>query len=138
MNLGIFFAIRNIFVNTELKKVCSCGEQLQILVDLKKTLDTADREILIEKLWHYGMRGIANDWFKSYLTNRMQYISNDGISSDLLKANFGVPQESILGPLIYLLKMIYIIVLDFPLHFILPMIQVFFLFGLMLIKLHSI
>ena len=137
MNLGIFFVIRNIFVNTEQKKVCSRGEQLQIFVDLKKTLDTVYHEILIEKLWHYGIRGIANDWFKSYLTNRMQYISNDGISSDLLKVNFGVPQGSVLGPLIYLCKMIYTILLDFPLHFILPMIQVFFLFGLMLIKLHS-
>ena len=40
------------------------------------------------KPWHYGIRGIVNDWFKSNLTNRMQYISIDGNSSDLLKVNF--------------------------------------------------
>ena len=61
-----------------------------------------------------GIRGIANDWFKSYLTKRMQYVSIDGILSDTLKVNFGVPQGSVFGPL-----------LDFPLLFILPMIQVF-------------
>ena len=66
-------------------------------------IDTVDHEISLKKLWHYGIRGIANDWFKSYLTNRMQYFSIDGISSDLLKVNFGVPQGSVLGPLLFLL-----------------------------------
>ena len=48
------------------------------------------------------MRGTANDWLKSNLTTRMQYISIDGNSSDLLKVKFGVPQGSVLGLLLFL------------------------------------
>ena len=61
-------------------------------VNSKKAFDKVDHEILLKKLSHYGIRGIANEWFKSYLTNRMQYGSIDGISSNLVKVNFGVPQ----------------------------------------------
>ena len=78
------------------KNKFACG----FFIDLKNTVA---HEILLKKLWHYRIRGIANDWFKSYLTNRMQYVSIDGISSDLLKVNFGVPQGSVLGPLLFLL-----------------------------------
>ena len=76
----------------------ACG----VFIDLKKAFDTVDHEILLKKLWHYGIRGIANDWFKSYLTNRMQYVSINNIPSDLLKVNFRVPQASVLGPLLFL------------------------------------
>ena len=76
----------------------ACG----VFIDLKKAFDTVDHEILLKKLWHCGIRGIANEWFKSYLTNRMQYDSINGISSDLLKVNSGVLQGSVLGPLLFL------------------------------------
>ena len=47
-------------------------------VDLQKTLDTVDHQILLAKLNHYGIRGVSNDWFKSYLSNRSQYVSING------------------------------------------------------------
>ena len=75
----------------------TCG-----VIDFKKAFDTVDHEILLKKLWHYGIRGIANGWFKSYFTNRIQYVSINGISSDLLKVNFGVPQGAVLSLLLFL------------------------------------
>ena len=66
----------------------------EIFIGLKKAFDTVHHEVLLKKLWHYGIRGIANDWFKYYITNRMQHVSIDGISSDLLKVSFVVPQGS--------------------------------------------
>ena len=45
----------------------ACG----VFIDLKKAFSTVDHKILLKKLWHYRIRGIANDWFESYLTNRI-------------------------------------------------------------------
>ena len=45
-----------------------------VFIDLEKALETVDHEILLKKMWDYGIRGIASDWFKSYLTNRMTYV----------------------------------------------------------------
>ena len=80
-------------------------EKLKVakVISIHKAFDLVDHEILLKKLWHYGIRGIANGWFKSYLTNRMQYVSINGISSDLLKVNFGVPRGSLFGHLLFLL-----------------------------------
>ena len=74
-----------------------------IFVDLAKAFDTVNHNILLSKLHHYGIRGIPHEWFKSYLNGRSQYVYINGINSDYLPIKCGVPQGSILGPLLFLL-----------------------------------
>ena len=76
-----------------------CG----VFMDSQKAFDTVDHQILLAKLNHYGIRGVLNDWFKSYLSNRSQYVSINGYESGLAALNCGVPQGSVLGPLLFLL-----------------------------------
>ena len=76
---------------------------LGIFLDLKKAFDTVNHAILIEKLEHYGFRGIARDWFWNYLTGRYQYVSIEGVESDKQEITCGVPQGSVLGPILFLL-----------------------------------
>ena len=64
-----------------------CG----VFVDLQKAFDTVDHKILLAKLNHYGIRGVSNDWFKSYLSNRNQYVSINGYESGRAALNCGVP-----------------------------------------------
>ena len=74
-----------------------------IFLDLAKAFDTVNHKILIAKLEHYGVRNIALDWFKSYLSPRYQQVSCNGNLSSLQLILFGVPQGSILGPLLFLI-----------------------------------
>ena len=76
-----------------------CG----VFLDFQKAFETVNRQILTGKLNHYGVRGLSLDWFTSYLTNRQKKGSIEGIFSDSLIVSNGVPQGSILGPLLFLI-----------------------------------
>ena len=75
-----------------------------IFIDLKKTFDTVKHDILLDKLEHYGIRGITLKWLKSYLENRKQFVTTNHTESDRHNLmDFGVPQGSVLGPLLFLI-----------------------------------
>jgi hypothetical protein len=72
-----------------------------LFLDFRKAFDCVDHQILLSKLRSYGLRGIAIDWFTSYLSNRKQCVTVNGIQSTMLTISHGVPQGSILGPLFF-------------------------------------
>ena len=75
-----------------------------VFIDLSKGFDTVDHNMLLEKLHHYGIRDLALNWFRSYLSNRQQYVEFNSLCSSRQQIRCGVPQWSILGPLLFLIS----------------------------------
>ena len=75
---------------------------INVQVDLKKAFDTVNHEILMKKLYNYGIRGTPSDLLKSYLSNRKQFVRIKNCPSELKHISNGVPQGSILGPILFL------------------------------------
>ena len=76
---------------------------LLLLIDFSKAFDMVDYNILLDKLYHYSVRGVCYDWFVSYLHERKQYVSINGKNSCCQQLTYGVPQGSILGPLLFVI-----------------------------------
>ena len=90
-------------ITDKIMKACdqslfACG----VYLDLKKAFDIV-KHILLSKLHHYGIRGKANDWFKSFLVNRNQYTSINDANSTSEKVMYGVPQGPVLGLLLFII-----------------------------------
>ena len=90
--------IESISTAVDNKKHCA-----GVFIDLKKAFDTVNHDLLVKKLFFYGIRGTANAWLNNYLTNRNQYVIADDHSSGMRLITCGVPQGSVLGPVLFLL-----------------------------------
>ena len=77
----------------------ACG----IFIDLEKAFNTVSNDILLEKLDQYGIRATSNDWFRSYLSDRSQFVSINGFNCDYKTIKYGISQGSVLGPLLFLI-----------------------------------
>jgi hypothetical protein len=96
--MAVLNILQKIYTALENKQIPCC-----LFLDFAKAFDTVDHKILLSKLKHYGIRGVANNWFKSYLSNRQQSVRIGSVLSDKEIIAYGVPQGSVLGPILFLL-----------------------------------
>lgn len=86
------------------KLIISEGKMVGVIfLDLKRAFETVDRIRLLEKLDQYGMRGMVLEWFRTYLSNRSQQVRFNNQWSKCIKTEYGVPQGSVLGPLLFII-----------------------------------
>ena len=76
---------------------------MAVFLDFVKAFDSLGRNVLFAKLEYYGIKGLALNWFKNYLSDRKQCVKYRGVESELLTTRYGTAQGSVLGPLLYLI-----------------------------------
>ena len=101
-NYSTFLALMDL-VDSISKNIDEGNYSIGIFLDLSKAFDTIDHTILLDKLCRYGIRGVTLNWFKHYLNDRKQFVSYNNTTSVSMKVTCGVPQGSILGPLLFIL-----------------------------------
>lgn len=74
-----------------------------VFIDLKKAFDTIDRNIMLEKMERYGVRGVGQEWLKSYIRYRSQYVQVGDAMSNSADITCGVPQGSTVGPKLFIM-----------------------------------
>ena len=97
----MFLALIDLVDNIS-KNIDDGNYRIGIFLDLSKAFYTIDHTILLDKLCHYGIRGVTLNWFKHYLNDRKQFVSYNNTTSVSMKVTCGVPQGSILGPLLFI------------------------------------
>ena len=91
------------FLDEDYSSLESKNMLLSIYLDFSKAFDTIDHHLLCQKLNYYGIRRNVNKWFESYLSSRKQFVAINNCNSETKELSYGVPQGSILGPLLFLI-----------------------------------
>src|SRR5436190_4480227 len=92
------------WVISEWKKIISEGKIIGVIfLDLRRAFEIVNRQILLKKLIRFGIKGAVLGWFENYLINRTQRVKFNAILSESISVNVGVPQGSVLGPLLFLM-----------------------------------
>ena len=97
------FQALNLFSSNIYSAIDNSLSVLSIFIDFAKAFDTVNHKILLDKMYHYGIRGPIHSWFKDYLTDRSQITTFKGENSTSSKIFLGVPQGSVLGPILFLI-----------------------------------
>ena len=97
------FDALNLFSSNLFSSLDKSLSVLAVFVDFSKAFDTVNHSILLDKLYHYGIRSPIHAWFKDYLSNRTLQTVYDGHTSSQCNMYLGVPQGSVLGPILFLI-----------------------------------